>query len=61
MDEEHLEVVASAILVLMTRAHDWDANIPSMAAQAADVVSAVETWPRIKREREREREREVNK
>jgi len=32
-----------------------------MAAQAADVVSAVETWPRIKREREREREREVNK
>jgi len=49
MEEEHLEVVASAILVLMTRVHDWDANIPSMAAQATDAVSAVETWPRIDR------------
>jgi hypothetical protein len=47
MEDEPLDVVASAILVLMARVPDWDTNIPSMAVNAADAVSAVETWEPI--------------
>ena len=50
VEDAPLDVVVIAILVLMTRARDWDANIPSMVAQAADAVSMVESYERISHE-----------
>jgi hypothetical protein len=38
-----LDVVANAICVLMMQVQDWEANMPSIAAQASATVSAVET------------------
>jgi hypothetical protein len=43
-----LDVVASAIRVLIMRARDWDANIPSMAAHASFAdATVVGICPRI--------------
>jgi hypothetical protein len=52
MEADPLDAVTNAIRVAMTRALDWDANMPSLAAQAADAVTWVETWLRISLESE---------
>jgi hypothetical protein len=42
MEDDPLVAIASAIRVVMMRALDWDANMASMAAHAADAVTSVE-------------------
>ena len=52
MGDAPFDVVASTILVLMTHTRGYDVNMPSMVAQATDVVSMMETCNRISHERE---------
>jgi len=51
MEDAPFDAVASAILVLMTRALDWDTWSASMANHAADAVVTAVTWDPISRER----------
>jgi len=55
MEDDPFDAVASAIRVVMIRALDWDANIASMAAHAAEAVTSVEIWPRISFDRDASR------
>lgn len=50
IDDDPLNVVANAILVVMTRVRDWEVWSPSMAAHAAEAVVADETYEAILRE-----------
>lgn len=52
MDDAPMDAVASAILVLMTCARDWDANMPSIVAYVAAAVSTDEIWERMSRDSE---------
>ena len=55
MEEEPFCALANAIRVLMTRARDWDANIPSMDSQTAAAVGSAATCARISRDSEESR------
>jgi hypothetical protein len=50
MEDATLDIVACAILVLMTHAWDLDANIPTITAHAMAVVSTNEICERMSHE-----------